>query len=154
MQSDINSLLGWIYRDIDFSNITAPIWRQPVRPSESFDWVLERVQARYFSDAEDPSAFLNVEWRLEVPPRGHNLQEIPVKIPLTLNPGIYDQTAGTTRPKEYFFKSPIIDWPILALENFTIHIENHVTPGGVHAGVLDLLFIGHFVADKPFEIAE
>jgi len=90
MQAASNSQLGWLYREIDLTSITAPIWRSPVRPSESYDWMLERIQAQYYSDDADPSVFANTEWRLTVPPQDKNLQEIPVKIPLTLNAGIFD----------------------------------------------------------------
>ena len=145
MPFDNKRMLRWLYRSIDLSTITASIWRLPIRASEGYDWLLERIQARYFSDNADPSIFQNVRWRLEIPPREKNLQEVPVEIPLTLNPGIFDQTAGTTRPKEFFFKSPRIDWPILAMENFTIQLENFV---GVDT--INMLFIGHALLPEPY----
>jgi len=147
MQEQINSMLGWLYREIDLTAITAPTWRSPIRPSESYDWVLDRIQALYFSDDSDPSVFPTATWRLNLPQQNSNLQEITVPIPLTLNPGIYDQTAGTTRPKAFYFKSIKIDWPIMALQSFTIEIENYA---GI--GILQLLFLGHFILPKPIMV--
>ena len=144
MQVAINSMLGWLYREIDLTQIDAPIWRSPIRPSESYDWMMERIQAQYYSDDADPSVFPLTEWRLQVPPQDRNLQEITIPISLSLNPGIFDQTAATTRPKEFYFKSPKIDWPIKALENFTIEIQNYIG-----TGVLRILFIGHFILPEP-----
>jgi hypothetical protein len=140
MGVQINKLPGWIYREINFAAITSPTWSLPIRPSNSFDWILERLQARYFSDAAAPSVFGSPELAIEMPQQNRNLTEIPIKIPLFLNPGLFDRTAGTTRPKEYFFKSTRLDWPFKALENFIIHVENHV-----NTGVLGLLFIGHYI---------
>lgn len=139
-----NTMLGWLYREIDVANVTAPIWIQPIRPSESFDWILERLQVQYDSDGSDPSVFANVEWKLSVQPQTRSLQEETVKIPLTLNSGINDLTAGTTRPKEFYFKSPKIDWPIKALEQFEIELRNFTD-----VTIIKVLFIGHFIFPEP-----
>jgi len=141
-----NSMIGWIYRSIDLSQITSAIWRLPIRPSESYDWVLNHIQAEYDSDEEDPSAFDLIQWRLEVVPQNRALQDISdykprSPITLTLNGGLNDLTAGTGKPKQKFFPSPPINWPIKSLEVFTIELENFTAL----TGTVRMLFVGSFI---------
>lgn len=144
-----NSMIGWLYRYIDLSQITSPVWRLPVRPSESFDYVLQRVSMEYDSDANDPSGFDSILWRILLPQQDRALQDItdykprsPVSI--TLTPGINDRTAGTTRPKEIFFPAVKIDWPIKSLESFSLELENF----SALTGNVRVLFIGSFILPK------
>ena len=143
---DKNSMIGWLYRAIDLSQITSAVWRVPVRPSESFDWVLHRVQMEYDSDEEDPSQFDLIQWRLAFPQQERAIQDIADYKPrplisLSCSSGIHDITAGTTRPKQIYFPSPRIDWPIQSLESFSLELENFT---GL-TGIVRVLFIGSFI---------
>lgn len=144
-----------MYRDIDLSGITAPLWIDTFRPSESYDWVLKRIQAAYASDSEDPSSFDSIRWAWGIPPRDQLLQDLTNQKPrppisLCLSGGINDLTAATTRPKEIFFPSPIINWVVQALENFQFQVENH----SALTGTLKILYIGYFVMPKPVTLLE
>lgn len=143
-----NSILGWLYREFDITVLTLPNVRFPVQPSESFDWVLERIQAEYYSNAANPSLFADIEWNIEFPQQNSMLtNNNPVKIPTTLNPGIFDQTAATTRPKTWYFISPKLNWPILSRQTFTMMFENFAAaPAAV---TIRTLFIGHYILPKP-----
>jgi len=139
-------MIGWLYRLIDLSQITSSVWRVPVRPSESYDWILHRVQMEYDSNGEDPSQFDLIQWRLVLPQQDRALQDITDYKPrppvtLTLNNGVNDLTAATTRPKQAFFPSTIIDWPIKSLESFSLELENF---SGL-TGSVRVMFIGSFV---------
>lgn len=141
-----NSMIGWLYRSVDLSGITSAVWRVPVRPSESYDWVLHRVQMEYDSDNNDPSQFDLLQWRFVVPPQERALQDIAdykprPPITLTALPGINDLTAGTTRPKQFYYKSPEINWPIKSLEVFSLELENI----SALTGIVRVLFIGSFI---------
>lgn len=139
-------MMGWLYRYIDLSTITSPVWRLPVRPSESYDYVLQRMSLEYDSDANDPSNFDSILWRIVLPQQNRAIQDITDYKPrspvtMTLNPGINDRTAGTTRPKEIFFPSIKIDWPIKSLESFSLEIESYTAL----TGNVRVLFIGSFI---------
>lgn len=151
----LNTMIGWLYREIDLSGITSPVWRLPIRPSESYDWILQRIQCSYNSDSEDPSDFDSLRWRYEIPPQNRALQDLTDDKPrpaisLTLNSGVNDLTAGTTRPKEFYFPSPEINWPLKSLENFVFEIENQTAL----TGTVRILFIGKFVLPKNILVGE
>lgn len=144
-----NTLIGWLYREIDLSQITVPIWRLPVRPSESYDWILNQVRIEYDSDNEDPSSFDNLQWRIWFPQQNRALQDISDYKPrppvtLTCCPGRNDLTAGTTRPKVFYFPNPRIDWPIIAFQSLNLELEGH---SGLTA-IVRVLFMGEFVLPK------
>lgn len=146
MQAEKNSILGWLYRTIDLSGITTPYWQLPIQPSESYPWVLERIQCSYDSDNNDPSNFNTVLWALHFPQQDKSLMDLELGKPrppisLTLNPGIQDLTAAATRPKEFYFKSPDINWPVLANQTFSFQVEDFAPL----TGLLRILFIGSFI---------
>lgn len=145
----LDSMIGWIYREIDLSGITSPLWRLPVRPSESYDWILHRIQMQYDSDGEDPSSFDTILWRFSISGQNRALQDISdwkprTPISLTCLGGVNDLTAGTTRPKQLYYASPPIEWPIQALEVFALELESFTAL----TGSVDVLFIGSFVLPK------
>lgn len=145
-----NTILGWIYREIDLNQITAPLWIDTFQPSESYDWILHRIEAGYNSDSEDPSDFDSIRWAWGIPPRDQLLQDLSDQKPrppisLCISPGINDLTAGTTRPKEMFFPSPVINWVLQPLENFQFQIENHTAL----TGYIRVLYMGSYVMPEP-----
>lgn len=139
----------WVYRCIDLSAVTSPIWRTPIRPSQAFPWLMHKMRALYFSDAEDPSGFDTITFDFGIVPREKNLMNQTFTNPLppitlTLNPGLRDVTAGTRWPKVFYFPSPVIDWIVRANEPFTFNIENH----SALTGSLQILFIGYLVVPE------
>lgn len=138
-----NLQAAWLYREIDLANLTAPSPRFHVQPGVSYPWRLERIQGQYESDSEDPSVFATVEWKLSIIPLNQILNEDAVSLPCTMIPGIFDQTAGDTRPKEYVFKSPLIDWTVPSHDAITVEFQNYI-----YTGTLKLLFIGQFIMPK------
>lgn len=149
MEEHKNKMLGWLYRSIDLSGLTSAVWRLPIRPSESFDYVLHEIHAEYNSDGEEISNFDSISWAFQVPPQERGLMDLTDGKPrplisLSLNMGVNDLTAGTTKPKEFFFPSPRIDWPIKALENFVFELENYTAL----TGSVSVLFIGSFILPK------
>lgn len=147
---DNKSILGWLYRSVDLSGITYSLWNNILRPSESYDWVCQRIQVSYKSNGDDPSLFDNLRWSWGVPPRNTFVQDLTTEKPrppitLTLNPGLEDLTAGTTRPKEFYFPSPTLDFPVLAFEQFQFSLQNHTAL----TGELRILYIGCFKMKQP-----
>lgn len=141
-----NSMLGWLYREFNLTGLTLNVARFPVRPSESYDWVLERIQVQYDSTAAIPSVFQNIEWNIEFPQQNSNLTDPhnTVELPLTLNPGIFDQTTVTNKPRVYYFHSPALNWPLLSNQTFQVQLENFVG-----ATIVRALFIGHYIFPEP-----
>lgn len=141
-----DALIGWIFKTIDLSGLTSPLWRVPLMPSESYPWLLHSIRVQYYSNAEDPSDFDSIQWNLAINPRNINLMDLSdvqdrPTISLTLNPGIHDQTAGTTRPKSFFYPGPTIDYMIRPSEPMTFEMEAYtVLTGNVH-----VLFLGYFI---------
>lgn len=124
-------------------------------PSESFDWILNHIQSSYDSSADDPSLFDTISWAYHVPPTGQYIHDLennkprpPIK--LSLNPAINDLTAATTSPKEFYFKSMEINWPIQARDPFNIELENY----SALTGIVRMLFVGEFVmVDKVVSLS-
>ena len=128
--------LYWVYRNIDLSAVTSPVWRTPLVPSQAFPWLVHKIRALYLSDAEDPSSFDSITFDFGIVPREKYLMNTTYANPLPpislcLNPGIRDTTAGTTWPKVFYYPSPVIDWIVRANEPITFNIENHSALTGI-----------------------
>jgi hypothetical protein len=141
-----NSMLGWLYREYSLFAVTTNVVRFPVQPSESYDWVMERIQVQYDSNLAVPSVFQNIEWNIEFPQQNSNLTDPSntVSLPLTLNPGIFDQTTVTNKPRVFYFHSPTLNWPLLSRQTFRVQLENFVG-----ATLVRVLFIGHYILPEP-----
>jgi len=143
-----NRIPGWLYREIDFSGISTNYYRLPMRVSESYDYILTRIQAQYFS-TERGDLYDTIRWRLVPRTQAGAVSEIPLPAISTLSPGLFDRTpaASTLRPRSIMTKSVKIELPVFAHEVFYLEFEDT----SAATGILSLLFIGDFILTAPVQ---
>lgn len=149
--SNQNALLFWIGRTADIANDTSVRFTLPILVTQSEnDFLLTRFFASWVSTAADPSVFSRIEFKLQWPQQDYETSYEVIDLAMTTNPGIDDLTAvGTAiRPRQYFFKSPAINYLCIAQTPVNFIIENYAGAG--KPNFIDLLFEGKKITEKVY----
>lgn len=143
-----NGLLAWVGRTIDLTVVTAPTYSLHVQPSLNMPWYFERFYASWLSDAADPSVYSDISFQLFWNQRNWRNSNAPIQLTATTTPGLHDQTAANTRPKQIFFRSPRIGFQMSQQDTFEFHIEDYL--GAAKPDQIDLLFVGEKITEKVY----
>jgi len=144
-----NWLLSIVGRTIDLSAVTSDRFKIHVQPSINRPWYFERFYAAWDSTADDPSVFSDITFKIVWNSHDHHIPATnTIDLSCTTTPGLNDLTAGTTRPKQFFWKSPRIGWQMAQQDVFEFTIENYLGAG--KPDELELMFYGKRIFEKVF----
>lgn len=143
-----NALIAWVYRTLDLSNITSPHYTLPIQPSKYNPWLFVRFMAAWKSTNDDPSVFVTPSFKIKWAGRNYENPEETVSLSSCINTGLEDLTAATTRPKQFYWPSPFIGWPMAQQDVMEFEVRDFLGAG--KPDEIQLLFIGKRIFDKVF----